>query len=311
MKMEEKVMFQVVTAGERLDKFLVSKLPDYSRSRLQELIHSGQVWVDRQLCTKAGTNLAEGQRVEIIIPPAESVELVPEKIALDVLYEDSHLIVINKPAGMVVHPAVGHHQGTLVHAILGQVTDLQGIGGELRPGLVHRLDKETSGIIVVAKEDRTHRWLQEQFRNRQVKKTYLALVDGQPPTPQGRIEAPIGRDPVQRKKMAVFSPDKGREAVTEYTTVERFTKHTLLFAYPLTGRTHQIRLHFRFLGCPVVGDTVYGLRRKSIELDRHFLHAAKLEITLPGKAHRQVFEAPLPDELSAVLASLRGNQPLT
>lgn len=309
--MEKKVIFQVENVGERLDKYLVWKLPDYSRSRLQALIHSGQVRVNGELCTKAGAILDEGQQVEIILPPAAPVELVPEKIDLDVLYEDARLIVINKPAGMVVHPAVGHLQGTLVHAILGHVKDLRGIGGELRPGIVHRLDKETSGIIVVAKDDRTHRWLQEQFRNRQVKKTYLALVDGQPPTPQGRIEAPIGRDPVQRKKMAVFSANKGREAVTVFATVERFAKHTLMQAYPLTGRTHQIRLHFSFLGCPVAGDTIYGLRRKSIELHRHFLHAAKLEIKLPGETHTQVFEAPLPDELSAVLDLLRGAKPLT
>jgi len=205
----------------------------------------------------------------------------------------------------VVHPAAGHDTGTLVHAVLGYDPDIEGIGGEERPGVVHRLDKETSGLILLAKNDRAHHWLQDQFRLRQVEKTYLALVDGAPPTPSGRVEAPVGRDPSHRKKMAVMPLGKGREAVSEYVTLETFEKHTLLEYHPLTGRTHQIRLHCMFLGCPIVGDKIYGHRKSSIDIDRHFLHAARLKIILPGEKQARAFEAPLPDELQTILDSLR------
>ncbi|MFO7585898.1 MAG: RluA family pseudouridine synthase, partial [Anaerolineales bacterium] len=213
---------------------------------------------------------------------------------------------INKPAGMVVHPAVGHERGTLVNAVLGHDPEIEGIGGEERPGIVHRLDKDTSGLIVVAKNDAAMRWLQEQFRQRTVRKTYLALVDGAPPTPTGRVEAPIGRDPRDRKKMAVTTPAKGREAVSEYRTLETFRAHALLEFHPLTGRTHQIRLHCAFLGCPIVGDTQYGHRKLSVQIKRHFLHAFQLEITLPGEDEPRVFEAALPVELEMMLDVIRG-----
>jgi 23S rRNA pseudouridine1911/1915/1917 synthase len=193
----------------------------------------------------------------------------------------------------------------LVHAVLGYDPEIEGIGGEERPGVVHRLDKETSGLIVLAKNDRAHHWLQDQFRLRVVEKTYLALVDGAPPTPSGRVEASIGRDPSHRKKMAIMPSGKGREAVSEYVTLESFEKHTLLEFRPHTGRTHQIRLHCMFLGCPIVGDKIYGHRKQSVELDRHFLHAARLKIILPGKKDAQTFDAPLPDELQEILDSLR------
>ena len=169
---------------------------------------------------------------------------------------------------------------------------------------MHRLDKETSGLILLAKNDLAHHWLQDQFRLRKVEKIYLALVDGAPPTPSGRVEAPVGRDPSHRKKMAIMPPGKGREAVSEYTTLETFEKHTLLEFHPLTGRTHQIRLHCMFLGCPIVGDKIYGHRKQSFEIDRHFLHAARLKIILPGEKVASTFEAPLPDELQAILDSL-------
>jgi 23S rRNA pseudouridine1911/1915/1917 synthase len=195
-----------------------------------------------------------------------------------------------------------------VHAVLGYDPELEGIGGEERPGVVHRLDKETSGLILLAKNERAHRWLQDQFRLRKVEKIYLALVDGAPPTPSGRVEAPIGRDPSHRKKMAIMPPGKGREAVSEYVTLEAFKKQTLLEFHPLTGRTHQIRLHCMFLGCPIVGDKVYGHRKQTIDIDRHFLHAAKLKIILPGKNQPQTFEAPLPAELVDVLDDLRSKK---
>lgn len=231
---------------ERLDHFLVECLPEFSRSRLQGLIKDGYVFVDGIPAKKGGQKLEMGSRVEVSIPPTAPTGLIGEDIPLNIVFENEDLLVVNKPAGMVVHPAAGHDTGTLVHAVLGYDPDMEGIGGEERPGVVHRLDKETSGLILLAKNDRAHRWLQEQFRLRKVQKTYLALVDGAPPTPSGRVEAPIGRDPSHRKKMAIMPPGKGREAVSEYVTLESFKENTLLEFHPFTGRTHQIRLHCMF-----------------------------------------------------------------
>jgi len=291
--------------GNRIDKFLAQKLPEHSRSRLQSLIKEGAVKIDGELVAKSGFIVEDGVSVEITLPTVKSSELTPELISLDVIFENKDLAIINKPAGMVVHPAAGHDTGTLVHAALARFTDLQGIGGELRPGIVHRLDKDTSGLIVIAKNEIAHRWLQEQFKSRKVEKIYIALVDGKPPTPTGRVEAAIARDPSHRKKMAVVSEAKGRSSVTEYRTLESFNNHTLIEAHPFTGRTHQIRLHMAFLKCPITGDTVYGRSHSSIELQRHFLHAAKLKIILPGESTPRIFEAPLPIELVNALDSIR------
>lgn len=297
--------FLVQAGEERLDKYLVSCLPEFSRSRLQGLIRDNQVLVDGQVVTKTSHILNRGQKVVVSIPEPEPVGLIPEEIPLDVIFESDDLMIINKPAGMVVHPGAGHKTGTLVHAALAHAPELEGIGGELRPGVVHRLDKDTSGLILVAKNDRSHRWLQEQFRLRRVRKVYLALVDGTPPTPTGRIEAPIGRDPAHRRKMAVTTLQKGREAVTEYQTVETYAHHTLIEAHPLTGRTHQIRLHMAFLGCPIVADSLYGRRKPSLPLERHFLHATRLTIMLPGQMEEQTFTAPLPADLEKIIQQLR------
>lgn len=291
--------------GSRLDRYLAEAMVETSRSRVQGLIRDGFVTVDGQMVVKPALPLVAGNEIVVRVPPIQPTDLVAEDIPLDVLFENDDLLVINKPAGMVVHPAAGHDSGTLVHAALAHAPELEGIGGEKRPGVVHRLDKDTSGIILLAKNDRAHRWLQEQFRGRKVKKVYLALVDGQPPTPTGRVEAPIGRDPVHRKQMAVTRPDKGREAITEYKVVEVFPHHALVEAYPLTGRTHQIRLHMAFLGCPITGDRVYGHRRSSLETPRHFLHAHQLTVTLPGENSPRTFRAELPEELSQVLMKLR------
>jgi 23S rRNA pseudouridine1911/1915/1917 synthase len=289
----------------RLDHFLVGKLPEYSRARLQHLIKAGFVSVDGVPTKKTGQKLEHGQSVEIVIPPPVPVELVAEDIPLDIIFESEDVLVVNKPAGMVVHPAAGHGTGTLVHAVLGYAPDIEGIGGEQRPGVVHRLDKNTSGLILLAKNDQAHHWLQEQFRNRRVQKTYVALVDGRPTTPQGRVEAPIGRDPSHRKRMAVMPAGKGREAISEFLTLESFEAHTLLEFHPLTGRTHQIRLHCAFLGCPIVGDKVYGRRKPSLPLDRHFLHAQGIKVVFPGESQARSFEAPLPDDLESILRHLR------
>ncbi len=292
---------------ERLDVFLTACLPEFSRSRLQGLIRDGFVQVNGQPALKAGLDLEPGARVEVRIPPPAPSGLVPEDIPLKVIFENGDLLIVDKPAGMVVHPAPGHESGTLVHAALAHAPDLQGIGGEERPGIVHRLDKETSGLLVIAKNEQAHRWLQDQFRSRTVEKTYLALVDGRPPTPVGRIEAPIGRNTTHRKLMAVTPLEKGRAAVSEYRTLETFPAHTLLEVHPLTGRTHQIRVHLAFLGCPVAGDTVYGRRKATLSLNRHFLHAFRLKMILPGESAPRAFEAPLPPELEAALEEARGN----
>lgn len=296
--------FENPTHG-RLDKFLTESLPEFSRSRIQGLIANGCVDVNGQAAKKAGQTLDAGSNVTIRIPPPVPTNIIAEDIPLNIVFENDDLMVINKPAGMVVHPAAGHPDGTLVNAVLGYDPGLEGIGGEERPGIVHRLDKETSGLILVAKNERAHRWLQDQFRLRKVEKTYLALVEGKPPTPAGRVEAYIGRDTKHRKRMAIVSENKGREAISEYQTLESFKSHTLLEFHPLTGRTHQIRLHCAFLKCPIVGDVVYGRKSHSIELDRHFLHAHRLKIILPGEKTPRVFETPLPEDLERVLADLR------
>ncbi len=292
----------------RLDKFLVTCLPEFSRARLQGLIEDGFVLIDSVAAKKSGQGLDVGAQVEVRIPPPVPSGLIPEDIPLNIVFENEEILVVNKAAGMVVHPAAGHDSGTLVHAVLGYDPDMEGIGGEERPGVVHRLDKETSGLILLAKNERVHRWLQDQFRLRLVEKTYIALVDGKPPTPTGRVEAAIARDPSHRKKMAIVRADKGREAVSEYKTLESFPEHTLLEFHPLTGRTHQIRLHCAFLGCSIVGDAVYGKRNFTLDISRHFLHAAKLSIMLPNESKPRLFEAELPDELKTVLVEVRARQ---
>jgi 23S rRNA pseudouridine1911/1915/1917 synthase len=289
---------------QRLDKYLVEQLPEFSRSRLQSFIKEGRVTVDGVIASKSGQIVDRVSYIVVEIPPPQPSELVAEEIALEIIYENGDLLVINKPAGMVVHPSAGHQSGTLVHAALAHADDIEGVGGVQRPGVVHRLDKDTSGLILMAKNDDSHQWLQDQFSSRRVDKVYLALVDGAPPTPRGRVEAAIGRDSNNRKKMAVVPPGKGRAAVSEYSTLRNFQAHTLLEIHPITGRTHQIRVHLAFLKCPVVGDRVYGRRHPSLPLDRQFLHAARLRIHLPGDDDLSEFEAPLPEDLSSILAAL-------
>ncbi len=292
---------------QRLDRFVGESLPELSRAQAQRLIKQGRVRVDGVPPRKTGMLLSGGETIEIHVPAPQLGKLQPEDIPLDVIFENEDVLVVNKPAGMVVHPAAGHASGTLVHAALAHAPEMEGVGGEKRPGLVHRLDKNTSGLIILAKNDRAHRMLQEQFRLRKAHKIYLALTDGHPPTPQGRIEAPIGRDPAHRKRMAVVPAHKGRPALSEYRTLQRFDHHSLLEVRILTGRTHQIRVHLAFLGCPVVGDTVYGRRKPTLPLSRHFLHAFRLTLTLPGEETSRTFEAPLPPDLQFVLERLGGD----
>lgn len=291
-----------------MDRFLAGCFADedteLSRSRIQALIKDGMVSIDGTPVTKVGTHLEQGQQVVLILPPPAPTHLVPEDIQLDILFENDDVVIVNKPAGMVVHPSAGHSSGTLVHAVLAHSPEMEGVGGVHRPGVVHRLDKDTSGIILLAKNDRAHQFLQAQFKDRKVVKIYDVLVDGRPPTAKGRVEAPIGRDAAHRQKMAVVSALKGRDAVSEYFTEKQYLKHTLLKVHILTGRTHQIRLHMLFLGCPVVGDTTYGHRNPSVPIPRQFLHAGHLEVCLPGEDTPRVFDAPLPADLQQVLDRL-------
>ncbi len=305
---ESSFTFEYQSPGEqRLDKFLVEKLSDFSRSRLQALIREGQVSINGKPAARPGQLLEAPATVVIHIPAPQPSTLAPEEIPLEIVFENEALLVINKPAGMVVHPAAGHSSGTLVNAALAYAPEMEGIGGEQRPGIVHRLDKDTSGLILLAKNDAAHRWLVDQFHERKVDKAYLVLVDGRPPTPTGRVEAPVGRSPANRQMMAVVPAAKGRYAVTEYRTLESFPEHTLLEAHPFTGRTHQIRVHMKFLGCPVAGDRIYGRHKPSLDLERQFLHAARLTIRLPGEEAPRTFEAPLPEDLSGALRRLREN----
>jgi 23S rRNA pseudouridine1911/1915/1917 synthase len=289
----------------RLDRFLTDKFPQFSRSRIQQLIRNGRVTIDNSLPLKSGQLVYFGQEVILEVPQPVPVDLVPEKIELKIIFENSDVLVIDKPAGMVVHPSAGHATGTLVNAILGHDGVLPEINGEYRPGIVHRLDKDTSGLIMIAKNETSLRSLQDQFKSRKVQKNYLALVDGHPPSHMGRVEAPIGRDPGNRKKMAVVDPTKGREAITEYRTLDTFRDHTFLEVHPLTGRTHQIRVHMKFIHCPISGDTVYGQKKSSINITRHFLHATRLQIILPGEEKPREFLSTLPDDLQSIIESLR------
>jgi 23S rRNA pseudouridine1911/1915/1917 synthase len=312
----------VTESGARLDRYIAEHLPHLSRAAVQRLIDDAQIRVD-DIARKASYRVQVGETITVRVPPPEPILSGvegprAEKIPLDILYEDDDLLVVNKPAGMVVHPAAGHRAGTLVNAILAHCPNLN-VGGVERPGIVHRLDSETSGIIVIAKNDAAMRDLQAQFKARRVHKTYLALVEGIVKPPRGKIDAPIGRDPKHRQKMAVIpippTPFPAREggrglgqraraSVTVYRTLAHLGAHTLLAVEPQTGRTHQIRVHLAFLGFPVVADAVYGKKKNALGLTRQFLHAWKIAFTLPRSEREVNFVAPLPADLRATLEEL-------
>jgi len=292
--------------GNRIDRALAEAHPDLSRSQWQQLIAAGLVTIQGQP-VKASLRLEGGERVQALLPDVVETDLLAQHIPLDIIYEDEDMLAVNKPAGMVVHPAPGYSEGTLVNAILGYCPNLEGIGGERRPGIVHRLDKDTSGLILVAKNDRALRHLQRQFKKRTVRKRYLALVEGRVQPPQALIDAPIGRDPHHRQRMAVIAPGSSassRPAQTEYKLLENFGDYALLECYPRTGRTHQIRVHLAFAGLPIVGDATYGRRKQRLSLERHFLHAATLAFRRPADDQEMILEAPLPEDLQTVLDSL-------
>jgi 23S rRNA pseudouridine1911/1915/1917 synthase len=293
-----------VEAGEggRLDRFVAARLADLSRTTAQRLIDDGFITLNGSP-GKASDKVGQGDVIVVRIPPPAPTELLAEDIALTIVYDDADVVVIDKPAGLVVHPAAGHDSGTLVNALLGRIPDLEGIGGEVRPGIVHRLDKETSGLIVVAKNDRALQFLQDQFKARTIKKVYLALVEGIVEPREGIIDAPIGRSKTDRKKMAVTRD--GRSAQTRYRVRQIYHQPdlSLVEASPETGRTHQIRVHFAWLKHPLVGDEIYGRHKLIVPIERHFLHAASLTLTLPnGETH--TFISKLPDDLQSVLDQL-------
>ncbi len=289
----------------RLDKFLAERLQDTSRSQIKIIIESGNVTVDQIPVLKAGTKLKPGSIIEILVPDDNSDGLVPENIPLDIIYEDAKVIVINKPAGLVVHPGAGNPSGTVVNALLAYYPPIRNVGEPDRPGVVHRLDKDTSGVLIFAKTNDAYKWLVKQFKSREISKTYLALVDGHPPTPTGRIEAPIERDPVVRTRMAVGIRGQGKAAVSEYFERQKYENHSLIEVHPITGRTHQIRVHLSYIGAPVVGDTLYGHRNPSIPMDRFFLHAKFLSVRLPGDRSPREFSTALPKELQQILDQLK------
>jgi len=303
------VRFDESDRGKRLDVALVKGTSGLSRSQIQRLVSQGNISVDGVISSKSAAVLNGSETVVIRVPPPVPTSLSAEDIPLDIVYEDNDLLVVDKPSGMVVHPSAGHRTGTLVNAVLAHAPQMTGVGGEQRPGIVHRLDKDTSGIIVVAKNDRAHRFLQAQFKERTVEKSYLGLVHGVPPSANGRVETAIGRDKKFRKRMAIYheKSSKTRFAVTRYSTVEKFDEWTLLEIKPITGRTHQIRVHMSYLGCPIVGDLLYGNRRMVSGLhglQRQFLHAARLKIAIP-KGDTRIFISPLPKDLENVLTQSR------
>lgn len=288
--------------GKRIDKILTQILSDYSRTQIQLLIQNQNVRVNEKV-VKASYKLEENDEIIVHIPEAESTDILPENIPLDVVYEDSDVIVVNKPSGMIVHPSPGIYTGTLVNALLYHCHDLSGINGVMRPGIVHRIDKETSGLLMVAKNDKAHQSLSEQLQEHTVTRRYLALVHGVIPHEFGRIEAPIGRDVNDRQKMTCTDKN-AKDAITNFKVVERFDDMTLVECRLETGRTHQIRVHMQYIGHPVYGDPQYGLKRDDTTHGQ-YLHAKILGFVHPTTGEEMYFESELPDYFEEKLAELR------
>jgi 23S rRNA pseudouridine1911/1915/1917 synthase len=293
--------FTVDRAGIRLDKFVSENCPELSRSQAQKLIDDGYVVVNG-LMEKASHKTETGEKIDVTVPVPAPTGLLPEAIPIKILYEDDDLLVIDKPAGLTVHPAPGHPSHTLVNAVLAHLNEIEDDGESTRPGIVHRLDKDTSGVMLVAKNNVALANLADQFKSRSVKKVYLTLVTGILKPDRGVIEAPIGRDSGDRKKMAVTGESPGRAARTNYRVLRYVGKNSLLEITPETGRTHQIRVHLAAIGYPVFGDITYG--KKSVFLHRQFLHAHRLGFSLPSTGRFVEFESPLPEDLEKVLAEL-------
>lgn len=298
---QEEFEFQIEQKSGRVDKYLTTELDTMSRSKVQNLIADGYVFVNGETI-KANYKLEAGDKVEVFVPEPEAVDVEAEDIPLDIIYEDKDIVLINKAQGMVVHPGAGNPNGTLVNALLFHIKDLSGINGEIRPGIVHRLDKDTSGILIVAKNDEAHVNLSEQLQNRTVKRKYWALVHGVLPHEHGTINAPIGRDPKDRQKFTVIKG--GKEAISHFRVLERIQKFSLMEVSLETGRTHQIRVHLNYIDHPVAGDKIYG-PKKSLEGNGQFLHARMLEFTHPRTGETMSFEAELPALFKETLDRLR------
>jgi 23S rRNA pseudouridine1911/1915/1917 synthase len=288
-------------AGERLDVVVARRVAELTRSRVRRLIDAGHVTVNGRPRVKAGVALEQGQRVTVALPPPEPSSLEAEAIPLRIVFEDADVLVVDKPPGLAVHPSPGHTHHTLANAVLAHCPNLSGIGGEGRPGIVHRLDKDTSGLIIVAKNDAAHLSLARQLKERHVEKTYVALVEGRVDPPEGVIDAPVGRHPVHRKKQAVV--ERGRAARTRYRVLREVNGRSLLEVRPETGRTHQIRVHLAHIGHSIAGDPLYG--RPHPLLGRQFLHAQRLAFRHPRTGKRIELEAPVPEDLARVLDQTR------
>lgn len=308
--MNASIALEIALSSDRLDRYLAERLPDLSRSRLQKLIEDGYVQVNQQVCTSKKVMVQIGDRLRVEIPTVQPLELQPEAIDLDILYEDDALLILNKPAGLVVHPSAGHASGTLVNAVLAHCPTLPGINGIQRPGIVHRLDKDTTGAIVIAKTDHAFQHLQTQFKTKTARRDYLAIVHGAPQQASGTVDQPVGRHPVDRKKQAIVPEAKGgRRAVTHWQVQERLGNYTLMAFALETGRTHQIRVHSAFMGHPVVGDPVYGAGRSiGVNLPGQALHAWRLRLRHPLTEVEITAIAPLPAVLTKLLDVLRKRQ---
>ncbi|BEU87345.1 RluA family pseudouridine synthase [Selenomonas sp. TAMA-11512] len=289
--------------GERLDRFLVNAYPDKSRSYIQKCIVDGCIRVNGKMVLKANCRLHAGESVEVDFPPPEPLEVAAEDIPLDILYEDSDVIVVNKARGMVVHPAAGAYRGTLVNALLYHTKDLSGINGVLRPGIVHRLDKDTSGVMIVAKNDAAHHVLAEEIATKTAKRKYLAIVCGNIPAEKGTIHGAIGRSPTDRKKMAVVK-ENGKPATTHFEVLKRFREHCLVRCELTTGRTHQIRVHLAHIGHPLLNDPAYGKIDKRLSMKGQALHSSELDFLHPRTKESMHFEAPMPRDMEEALRLL-------
>ena len=299
--------------GERLDQFLVRSIDGFSRSHIQKIISTGGVTVaesgkEPTVVTKPRHTLSVGDVVTIDVPAPQPIAARPEDIPLDILYEDSDVIVVNKARGMVTHPATGTADGTLVNALLYHCHDLSGINGALRPGIVHRLDKDTSGVMIAAKNDAAHVDLAEQIRTKAAHRTYIAIVHGVINEPRGVVHGAIGRDPRDRQRMAVVPVEHGgKDAITEFTVSERFDDYTVVECELKTGRTHQIRVHMAYIGHPLVGDPKYGMKKNRFAgiIDGQALHSMRLTFTHPRTREEMTFEAPMPDDMKNVIDAIR------
>jgi 23S rRNA pseudouridine1911/1915/1917 synthase len=299
------LVIEIEDVGQRLDKVLSDRLTDYSRSQIQTWIKDNDLLVNNETI-KGNYKCKKGDKISIIVPEVEELEILPENISLDIAFEDDDVIVVNKPKGMVVHPAPGHYTGTLVNALLYHCKDsLSGINGVARPGIVHRIDMDTSGLLMVAKNDFAHEKLVDQLQKKTVTRKYLAIVHGEIPHERGTIDAPIGRDTADRQRMTV-TEDNSREAVTHFEVIEKFKDFTYVECILETGRTHQIRVHMKYIGFPLAGDPKYG-PRKTLDINGQALHAAVLGFNHPRTNEYIEFSRPIPEEMNSLLQFLKNS----